>query len=451
MKLKAASLALAMGITAPLASVAQVSCPALADVSQYPADWTWLAPIEIARGGTRMLRKGDLEPLDRLSPDTVSMLAITVKSLRERFGTNLAMILTPPRGLPSTDFLAERTVRQSYLDLTGDIRSAGAIVPDLSTLVADASQPKFFFDTDTHWTPGAALRTALALRTTLEQVLTLTLPDFGSTYVLGDTKTFDIAGLIGARVAEICQVDVPVETVEYQAVVAAKGAEKVSEDDLFGDQVGGLGRVVLWGTSFSNKANEDRFRWEDSVQYALQQDVENWALDGGGVDIAARRFSAHGFDENPPSLILWEIPYTAFSEVPFRSTLREVQSAVQPDCTQSPYSFEVRQSFTPGEWVDGPVGMALQDRLEVEMPVLTKGSLEIELDFNAGQTETIKSRFSGRLLGDDASNTSSFYIGSAKTEGLMGNPGGMRMRFVDVGEPVEAVFRVCPTVAVLMH
>lgn len=76
----------------------------------------------------------------------------------------------------------------------------------------------------------------------------------------------------------------------------------VAGDDLFGDA--GIPTVALIGTSYSRNANFVPF-----LEHSLGEQVINQAKDGGDFAGAATAyFSGATYRQNPPRLVIWEIP-----------------------------------------------------------------------------------------------------------------------------------------------
>jgi hypothetical protein len=65
--------------------------------------------------------------------------------------------------------------------------------------------------------------------------------------------------------------------------------------------------TVLIGTSFSAEVNKHAF--PDNLEVALQSPVANVSIPGGGIATSAGAyFTSDAFSENPPKLIVWEVP-----------------------------------------------------------------------------------------------------------------------------------------------
>lgn len=76
----------------------------------------------------------------------------------------------------------------------------------------------------------------------------------------------------------------------------------VASDDLFGDA--GLPTIALVGTSYSRNSNFVPF-----LEHHLGESVANLAKDGGAfVGAATAYFSGATFRDNPPKVVIWEVP-----------------------------------------------------------------------------------------------------------------------------------------------
>ncbi|MEZ0262230.1 MAG: alginate O-acetyltransferase [Alphaproteobacteria bacterium] len=153
-----------------------------------------------------------------------------------------------------------------------------------------------FLKTDTHWSPAGARIAA--------QEISLLLADAGFEKHAYRTKSGDMKERAGDLTRYVPGVDFekdkyPAFTTAEEVTVAAAGAAQ----DLFGTAAP---PVTLVGTSYS--ANPD-WHFEGFLKESLQADVLNMADEGQGpFTVMDAYLESTAWKENPPALIVWEIP-----------------------------------------------------------------------------------------------------------------------------------------------
>ena len=166
------------------------------------------------------------------------------------------------------------------------------------TAVLDSTPGERYYRTDTHWNETGAYAAAgsVAARLSDLQWAALaadgTLPEAVRIERSGDLV--HLAGLDGLPGF----LRPGMERVQATEVAPIT----VESDDLFGDA--GLPAIALIGTSYSRNSNFVPF-----LEHKLGEPVANLAKDGGGFSGAATAFFAGAtFRDNPPKVVVWEIP-----------------------------------------------------------------------------------------------------------------------------------------------
>ena len=170
-----------------------------------------------------------------------------------------------------------------------------------------------FYKTDTHWTPYGARLSATSIADYLIQNKIFIGSD---EYAYGAAKDEKFEGDLVSYIPAgdlKKKYGITKETASIKSVSMTNANETDTEASLFGDEVI---PVTLIGTSYS--ANP-RWNFENHLKYALKTDVLNKADEGLGPFATMRTYLSEGdYKNNPPELIIWEIPerYISLPESP---------------------------------------------------------------------------------------------------------------------------------------
>ncbi|MCP5163047.1 MAG: hypothetical protein H6999_05130 [Hahellaceae bacterium] len=234
----------------------------------------------------------------------------------------------PTRGMMHRDKIREDasygfdypTGLRNLQHFLGQLRTGGAIVPDIIPLVKQPPQSEYFFRRDHHWTPAGAQATARIVADTLK-----TLPVYTQlekkNYFTEKSLILPKDGTMNRALRKICGNNYGFQYVQgFQTVPENSGA-----DALFADEA--TPEVVLVGTS--NSANRDdetkNYNFEGYLKEYLSVDILNYALPGAGQDGALIQY-LHSDDydaQHPPKLLIWELPanFQLESELTYRQLL----------------------------------------------------------------------------------------------------------------------------------
>lgn len=237
----------------------------------------------------------------------LAFIAKTQKRLAER-DIKLLVTLVPAKARVYRAYLG-RYAFPSYREGVYDqaarwLRASGIPLADpLPAMTRQAGQKPLFFKTDTHWTPeGAHIAAATAARRARAAWPDLDLApagfrtvDLGTDRHEGDLLRYiplgPLSGEMGLKPESLRRVRTEKE--EY-----ATAASRLFADDPL--------PVALVGTSYS--ANPD-WNFDGYLQEALRAGILNAAKEGlGPFETMKAYLSSPALSENPPRLVVWEIP-----------------------------------------------------------------------------------------------------------------------------------------------
>lgn len=309
-------------------------CPQAADPAAYAAS-AYTADF-------RMLREGEDGWLFRSEMDLVTEFPFSAggfdelrrlgEALRRR-GTELVIVYQPPRGLADGDKLRpedrQRYDRaralQNYTALLQQLRTRAAVtVVPLDRVVSERKDYEYFFRRDHHWTPTGADRTAQLVADTVKA-----LPGFASVpkkrYVTRRSGVLAKPGTLQKLAGQLCHAEYSLQYVSSYTTEAADGGGLLDE--------AAAPQVALIGTSNSDSAGG--YNFAGYLRQHLQADVLEQALTGGSFEGALLRYLPSAeFQEHPPRVLIWEMPYQMFprDERKLRKIMREALPLVDNGC-----------------------------------------------------------------------------------------------------------------------
>ncbi len=264
----------------------------------------------------------------------VEQFADLQKSLAAKH-VRLVVMIPPPRGammkafidtsVPSAASFSPGAAMQTYNISLQRLRGIGIAVPDVAGFAARPEtrlagvDEQFYLSADLHWTATGAHASALAVAKTLE-----TLPEFKTVphaaFKTVSGKAKPVKEGYRAEAARICKATFAPETeVEYQTQQANSGGGGLLGDE----QVA----ITLVGTSFSTIPHPN---FSGFLRDALQADVTNYAIGGGGFDAAILSYlTSDDFAQNKPAILLWEMQFHNLRET---ANFPLILGAAQGDC-----------------------------------------------------------------------------------------------------------------------
>jgi len=178
------------------------------------------------------------------------------------------------------------------------VKARGVATLDLTATLESAAGERYY-RTDTHWNEAGANVAAQAVAARLAELHWAEVTN-GGAVALNPARTPRSGDLI--HLAGIDGLPALLRPKPELAQVTVVPPIAVASDDLFGDA--GLPSIALVGTSYSRNSN-----FVPLLEHHLGVPVANLAKDGGAFAGAATRyFSGATFRNNPPKVVIWEIP-----------------------------------------------------------------------------------------------------------------------------------------------
>ena len=252
-------------------------------------------------------------------------------------GTEIAIVIQPTRGLMHRDKVRFDgsahgfnfiKASNSLNNFSQQMRSGGAIVPNVMTLINNPPDSEYFFRRDHHWTPAGAQATAkLAAMEIMKHPVYEKLTK--SEFYTEPGVVLPKEGTLNLALARICG-----NNYGFQFVRGYRTLPKASANSLFDDEEP---EVVLVGTSnAASRDNESKqFNFDGFLKEYLSVDILNHALPGAGPYGSLLDYlqSDAYLPENPPKLIIWELPanYSLESGLLYR----ELIPAIKRSCEKS--------------------------------------------------------------------------------------------------------------------
>ena len=401
-------------------------CAEQSDPAAYSANFASISPVYSDEATGFLYVEKDLLTQTALSSSEASLLKLITTTL-EQSGTKLAVVIPAPRittfdGLETVDQVLILSVGQSYKLLVDQLRGIGIITPNVLEWVQNQNSDINLYNLhqDNHWSPVGALDTALSLRAQLDETGFFNLQELGEVFEIVGEETFSNIGSFAKALEDVCDIQ-PIRVTLDKPVIKPVDVSSNSSDLLFGDVESSFD-VGLIGTSFSNGGNRDIFFWADAVRYALQSDVENYAIGGGGLETAFLSFALARPIEEYPDFLVWEIPWVNRAG-DWTNRLRLIYGAMFGSCDQSGMQRSIEATIDPAaQWTTLFEGLALQDMISFEIPGLEIGRVVFEVTYSDGQVVRIDANRSDRTLNALDYPEWTVYLANPELPGFEGNP-----------------------------
>ena len=281
---------------------AQHFCAEMLEADNLDANYSRIAPLYNSEEtgwifGTNQLRGGYA-----LDPEVQGLL-VQIKDEIAAYGTELLMLIPPPRPVVAgTDVLREtaggevydvEAMREDFGIMIAQLNALGIPAPDLLDVAGDG----YYFLRDTHWTNLGAAQSAVALAETLGLE-----PGFDPLN-LPVSEIASEPGSLAEVAALVCDRDMPDEKTPVFNYAA------LSQMDLLGDFDRPL--AALLGSSFSDRYRRDSYQTADALSTALNMDVANHSVSGGGLVGPLEAYISMGtLVAERPAYLIWEFPYS---------------------------------------------------------------------------------------------------------------------------------------------
>ena len=236
-----------------------------------------------------------------------------VHTLFQKQDIELVIALLPAKARLYKEYLGPHTfpkdIQPVYHDIRKTLQGHNIFVSDIfSVMKKKKKDTELFLHTDTHWTPAGAELAARHIADEVDNNLAdMNLP--ATNYESQLDKTLDHEGdllryiPLGALQDDIGPAKDSLITLKTEKIPSDNVEQSLSADSLFGNQVI---PVTLVGTSYS--ANPF-WNFDGFLKEALGTELLNAADEGMGPFETMEKYLKDGaFKENPPQLVIWEIP-----------------------------------------------------------------------------------------------------------------------------------------------
>lgn len=278
------------------------------DGSQYLGDFRVLVD---GRDGWLFRTGMDLTTTFEITDDSLAGLKRLSEALKQR-GTELVLVYQPPRGLMDPDKLtpAERkaydfdAAHRNYSAALERLRQGGdVVVAPLDQLVDEHKGYEYFFRRDHHWTPTGAEHSAKVVADAIRA-----LPAYKSiphkTFETHPAGVLAKPGTLQKIAAQLCGGGYSMQYVSMFATEAS--GDSGDGGSLLGDAA--QPEVALVGTS--NSDAKGGYNFGGYLEEALGADIVNVAISGGSFEGSLLHYlSSKEFQQHPPKIIVWEMPY----------------------------------------------------------------------------------------------------------------------------------------------
>ncbi|KNG93090.1 alginate O-acetyltransferase AlgX-related protein [Pseudaestuariivita atlantica] len=365
-------------------------CDAFLSADDMPKKYRKLAPV-ISGGATDWIITADQMRTDYTPGAEAAELLAEIVGEFEARGTRLAIVMAPPRPLVAGQAMLEalaggavdydaEAATASFNEMVDVMRQAGAIAPNLLEIAtgSDEMRDAYYYRHDTHWTPQGAAESAVALA---EEVIAAGLPAFAGSQVArpeAGTEAFAERGSLAKMAKAVC--DAQIAPVEHTIPAFADAGLGLLDD------TSARPKVLLAGSSFSNRYKKDAYRFGDAIAGSLQAEVVNHSVSGGGAIGALEGVINAGLltDGTEFDLVVWELPYTA--NLKSLGVLRQLLGALRFDADAGG---EVAADLDASGKTKVKLKDAAPSVLALNLPDSPIQKVKVDLRFADGSKETL--------------------------------------------------------------
>lgn len=325
---------LALGVVCATGLQAAPFCPEMRDARSLPQKYARSAPIYSNADSGWIFTQDQLKDRYAMKPSSAALVASIVQEFAAR-DVSLAIVIAPPRPVIAGQATLDAAMGATRYDVTragasfdaliAQLSATGALVPNLQEVALrdPKTRAAFYFQRDTHWTTVGAAASAAHLGAMVANALPDRFPGANGFTLdaLPRTGTITEQGSLAKIVREVCKREPGQETAP--SFELSRG----SAPGLL-DSAGTGPKVALLGSSFSDRYKRDHYRFADALARALDADVENLSVSGGGAIGAIEAYVLSGaLERRAHELVVWELPYTeSFNSASF---LRQLLGALQ--------------------------------------------------------------------------------------------------------------------------
>ena len=380
-------------------------CPRAADANAY-AGSDYLSDFRVlvdGRDGWLFRTEMDLTTTFDITDDSLQGLKRLSEALKQR-GTELVLVYQPPRGLMDPDKLKPDqrraydldTAHRNYSAALEKLRRGGdVVVAPLDTLVDEKKGYEYFFRRDHHWTPAGAEHSAKVVADAIHA-----LPAFkGIPRKEFTTKPAGVLAKPGTLQKIAAQLCGGGYSMQYVPMFATEGAGGDGGGGLLGEAA--APEIALVGTS--NSDTKGGYNFAGYLEQALGADVVDVAISGGSFEGSLLHYlSSREFQQHPPKIIVWEMPYQNYpgsDKNPYK-IFRQAVPLVDDGCkgksalltnTITTHKGSNELLFNGGGRILPLVGRDMQ--LDLQFSDIAEKDLHAELWYFNGLRESLKLHF----------------------------------------------------------
>ncbi len=271
------------------------------------------------------------------------------------------LALPPPRALSAESGIAEdraQTIRQAYERAAQDLARRGAIFADVARFADELAKlgMDLYRSDDPALTDDGTIAVAQAvLRSLLAAGVLKAEPEFIEIAAADPPPV----GRYGELAASLCAQTVPAKS---PVTITVTGTQDDTAPLWLAASAKGVGPTAPLATALSAVL-------ATPIKSAGGMAGSVWGL----LALVGQRKSGAA------PVVIWEAS-DLFGPTRPLAALRALSATLEENCTDSAFRLTRQTMVGPTDWVDGPLGLALQDRLELSLPAAT-GPVGVELTY----------------------------------------------------------------------
>ncbi|WP_194436519.1 alginate O-acetyltransferase AlgX-related protein [Vibrio fluminensis] len=285
------------------AELVQELCSAAQYQENYNTQYTkYMYPLVLDTRAGIWMTGGQRELSQEIDQESVLEFKRFINSVEARFNATIVLALAPPRTLEhdrwsNGEYASKQELHKRYQSIIKLFRQSGIHAPDLSRGIDDV-KPSYFFQRDVHWRPEGARHAAYAIKEYLQTSGILDqLPKSDIEFITKQVGESQLSKSTFNRVLKsVCGYSfIDESSIRYETASKAElDLFDTSEPDIY-----------MLGTSYSKVP---LFNFEGFLKEALQRDVTNLAVSGGGEYGAwLELLQANDESNSTHKIIIWEL------------------------------------------------------------------------------------------------------------------------------------------------
>ncbi|KAB7610146.1 hypothetical protein F9L33_14725 [Amylibacter sp. SFDW26] len=395
---------LSTAICAPIVQAAPY-CDALMKIEALPKKYQKKGPFYSDMDQGWIIANDQLVNDFEFNAEASALMTKIAEAFQDR-GVKLVLAVPPPRPLfmdVSIDGYDREKATASFQSYLKSISATGVFAADLLSPMKASLGQGAYFSRDTHWTPKGAAFAAFSLIQQIGKLDDLEKKFLGLKFL----ELYSEKGSLTAVVDKTCKT-----TLKPEGVMSASFTQKGNASDLLSDLSDDAQKVALAGTSFSNRYGRDVYRFSDALSFALNSEVDNYSVSGGGIISAIEALIlSDAFQKGTYHTVIWEVPYT--QNLSDTHSLRQILGALRLSDDDKPV--EIFKGTANSGWQSVSLSVNISEVLILQIITDSANLKEVEVELYSQENEKtrIKLRKSNRVPLELQSD-----IWSASLEGL---------------------------------